>query len=61
MGYRGPADARIAAVCDTNRKLAEQRGKARARRQLYTDFNQLLADRDIDLVELLVPITCTLT
>ena len=28
MGYRSHDNARIAAVCDTNRKLAEQRAKA---------------------------------
>ena len=55
MGYRGHDDARIVAVCDTNRKLAGQRGQAWGAEKIYVDFNQLLADRAVDMIELLVP------
>jgi predicted dehydrogenase len=57
MGYRGQGDARIVAVCDARRKRA--RDKARAwgveADKVYTDYHKLLADPEIDLVELLVP------
>ena len=33
MGYRGRDDARIVAVCDTNRKLAEKRAQGVGRRE----------------------------
>jgi predicted dehydrogenase len=57
MGYRGREDARIVAACDTKRKHA--RAKAQAwgieANKVYTDYQKLLADPQIDLVELLVP------
>jgi len=57
MGYRGQEDARIVAVCDTKRKRAQARAETWgiAPDQVYTDYQKLLADREIDLVELLVP------
>jgi predicted dehydrogenase len=57
MGYRGREDARIVAVCDAKRKRAQARAEAWsiAANQVYTDYRKLLADPEIDLVELLVP------
>ena len=55
LGYRDRADARLVAVCDTNRKRAREKAKAWAVDKVYVDLAQLLADPDIDLVELLVP------
>jgi predicted dehydrogenase len=57
MGYRGREDARIVAVCDAKRKRAQARAEAWgiAADQVYTDYRKLLANPEIDLVELLVP------
>jgi len=55
MGYRGRDDALIVAVCDTNRKLAQERARAWGVERVYSDYRELLADPGIDLVELLVP------
>ena len=55
MGYRGREDARIVAVCDRARKLAEGRAKAWGAAKVYSDYAALLADPEIDLVDLLVP------
>ncbi len=55
MGYRGREDARIAAVCDTRRKRARTNAKAWDVGKVYTDYQRILADLEIDLVELLVP------
>jgi predicted dehydrogenase len=57
LGYRGRGDARITAVCDA--KWGRARAKAREwgipSERIYADYQALLADPDIDLVELLVP------
>src|SRR5512139_922498 len=55
LGYRGRADARIVAVCDTNRTSARQKAKAWGVDTVYTDYQQVLADKGIDAVELLTP------
>jgi len=57
MGYRGRADARIVAVCDAKRKRAREKARAWGVEtdKVYTDYHKLLADPEIDLVELLVP------
>jgi predicted dehydrogenase len=55
LGYRGREDARIVAVCDTNRQRAREKAKAWGVENVYGDYAELLADRNIDLVELLVP------
>ena len=54
LGYRGREDARIAAVCDA------KRGRARAKakewgvesEKVFADYQELLADPEVDLVEL---------
>ncbi len=54
-GYIGCASARIHAVCDTNRELAEQKRKAWGAAKCYADYRALLEDRDVDAVEVLTP------
>lgn len=55
LGYQGREDARIVAVCDTNRGRAHRKAAAWGVERVYTDYRKLLADENIDLVELLVP------
>jgi predicted dehydrogenase len=55
LGYRGREDANITAVCDTDKALADSKAKAWGAEKVYQDYSKLLADKDIDLVELLVP------
>jgi len=55
LGYRGRDDARIVAVCDARRKHARAKAEAWGVDQVYTDYQKLLADSEVDLVELLVP------
>jgi predicted dehydrogenase len=55
LGYRGREDARIVAVCDTKRSRAREKAKAWDVEKVYTDYRKLLADPEVDLVELLVP------
>ncbi len=57
IAYRGNAKAAIAALCDTDTTLAEARasdwGFPEAR--ITNDYRSILADPDIDLVEILLP------
>ena len=55
LGYRGLDTARIVAVCDTRKVRAQQKAKAWGGAKVYSDYQELLADPEIDLVELLVP------
>ncbi len=55
LGYEGRQDAKIVAVCDVNKKRARQQAKAWGAEKVYQDFADLLADPEIQLVELLVP------
>jgi predicted dehydrogenase len=55
LGYRGREDASIVAVCDVRRRSARARAQAWGVGKVYADYLELLADPDIDLVELLVP------
>ncbi len=55
LGYRGLDTARILAACDTRKGRAQQKAKAWGAPKVYTDYAKLLADPEIDLVELLVP------
>jgi predicted dehydrogenase len=56
LGYRQPGgDARIVAVCDLSRRLAQQKARAWGVEKVFVDYAQLLADPGVDLVELLVP------
>jgi predicted dehydrogenase len=57
LGYRGREDARVVAVCDARRGRARVKAEAWGVEagKVYTDYRKLLADPEIDLVELLVP------
>jgi predicted dehydrogenase len=55
LGYRGRAEARIVAVCDSDRERAEAKAGAWGVEKVYTDFEQVLGDQEVDLVELLTP------
>lgn len=63
MGYRDNPDARIVAVCDTNKAHAKKKGKEWGVDKVYTDFTQVLDNKEVDLVELLTPhhLHCTMT
>jgi predicted dehydrogenase len=55
LGYRDRDDARIVAVCDSDRERAEEKAAAWGVKKVYTDYEQVLSDREVDLVELLTP------
>ena len=55
MGYRGREDARIVAVCDVNKGHAKKKAKEWGVEKVYTDYKQVLEDKDVDVVELLTP------
>ena len=60
LGYRGrdgDSHARISAVCDAKKGRARQKARewGVAPAKIYTDYLSLLADPEVDLVELLVP------
>jgi len=55
LGYQGLEEARIIAVCDTNRRRAQAKARAWGVERVYTDYRQVLEDPEVDLVELLVP------
>jgi predicted dehydrogenase len=63
MGYRGREDARIVAVCDSNKSAAKKKAKEWGVEKVYTNYQQVLEDKDIDLVELLTPhhLHCSMT
>ncbi len=55
LGYENLATARLMAVCDTDRSRAKAKAEAWRAERVYTDYHKLLADPDIDLVEIVVP------
>jgi predicted dehydrogenase len=61
--YLGRQDARITVVCDTNKSVARQKARAWGVEKICTDFQQVLEDPDVDLVELLTPhhLHCSMT
>jgi predicted dehydrogenase len=54
-GYIGNRDARILAVCDTNEDTALRRKAEWNIPKHYTSFEEVLADPEIDAVEILTP------
>lgn len=54
-GYQGREDARIVAVCDVKRPAANSKAKAWGVKKVYTDYQKVLADPEVHLVELLTP------
>ena len=55
LGYRDHPQARIVAVCDRAEATARQRADEWGVPRVYTDAEQLLADPEIDAVEILTP------
>jgi predicted dehydrogenase len=55
LGYRDREDARLVAVCDAKKGRAREKAKAWGVAKVYSEYAELLADPDVDLVELLVP------
>ena len=55
LGYREREDARIVALCDAKKSRAREKAKAWGIDKVYAEYDKLLADPDVDLVELLVP------
>ena len=55
LGYRDRQDAKIVAVCDKNIAIARKKARAWGVEKVYSDYQQVLEDREIDLVELLTP------
>jgi len=53
-GYQA-VDARIAAVCDTDEACAQRRREEWGVQKLFTDYRDVLADPEIDAVEILTP------
>jgi len=55
IGYREARGARIYAVCDPDRGAGERLAREFAAEQVYTDFEQVLADPRVDIVEITTP------
>ncbi len=55
LGYRGRDDAKIVAVCDTNKAHARKKAKEWGVSKVYGDYQQVLEDKEVDVVELLTP------
>jgi len=55
LGYQENPEARIYAVCDTNRASAERRQGQWQAERLYTRHLDMLADPEVHAVEILVP------
>jgi len=63
IGYADREDARIVAVCDTSRARAKKKAKEWGAEKVYTDYLQVLEDKNVDAVELLTPhhLHCSMT
>lgn len=55
LGYLDHPRAELVAVCDQDAQLVRKRQQEWAAKKAYTDYQQLLADPDIDAVEILLP------
>ena len=55
LGYKNNKNASLYALCDTNEKLLEQRKKQWKVSVIYTNYWDLLADPNVDAVEILTP------
>lgn len=55
LGYRDVADAELYAVCDANEETAETRAREWGAARSLTDYRELLADPELDAVEVLTP------
>jgi len=55
LGYLEHPRAEIVAICDRDQSLAQSRAEAWGARRVYGDLEGLLADPEIDVVEILTP------
>ncbi|MBI4306535.1 MAG: Gfo/Idh/MocA family oxidoreductase, partial [Chloroflexi bacterium] len=55
LAYRDSPDAELYAVCDADADLAARRAREWGARISLTDYRELLADPDLDAVEVLTP------
>ncbi len=55
LGYQGLDTARIVAVCDPNVARAREKARAWGVPKVYREYERLLADPNVELVELLTP------
>jgi len=55
LGYRDFAAAQLVAICDNREEVAQQRAAQWGLAKAYTRIEDLLADPDIDMVEILTP------
>lgn len=63
LGYKDNPDAEIYAVCDINPQKAKEYAKELNADKYYTDYEDVCADPEIDIIDLLVPhdLHCTMT
>jgi len=55
VGYLDHPHAELAALCDTDLAILQQRQAEWRARKIYTDYRQLLGDPDVNAVEILLP------
>jgi len=55
QGYLEHNDAEIVAVCDLNREIAELKAEMWGARKVYTDFDEMLRDSEINAVDIMTP------
>jgi predicted dehydrogenase len=55
VAYKSVPNAKIVAVCDINRPLAEQRATEWGADKSFSDYHEMLKQPDIDAVEILLP------
>ena len=55
LGYRDHPRATLIAVCDTDEALARKRADEWSVPKVYSDLDRLLADQDVDAVDILTP------
>lgn len=55
LGYKDNVDAEVYAVCDINEEKAKEAAKKWGATKVYTSYEEVLEDHNIDMVDLLVP------
>ncbi len=55
LGYKDNPKAELHAICDVDEALLRRRASDWKIRKTYTDYRQLLADPDVDAVEVITP------
>ncbi|MBL7201491.1 MAG: Gfo/Idh/MocA family oxidoreductase [Anaerolineae bacterium] len=55
QGYLEHSDAEIVAVCDLNREIAEWKAGMWGARKVYTDYDEMLRDPEINAVDIMTP------